>query len=156
MQIVKQGDALQKPCTAAGGRRKHRAGQSQPGRHAAMPVSRRTETGAHCISRCGWCGSRTKSTPPARPMAAGRWQQSTVTPGGSRGSGASLEVNVRSWWSWTACRTVVSPEIRSGMGTPSRRRSDRRCSSCKLFFSPRNRRAISALGPGLPLPDRKA
>ena len=93
--------------------------QSQPGRHAAMPVSRRIGTGAHCISRCG---SRTKSTPSARPMAASRWQHSTATPGGARGSGASLEVN--------------SPEISSGMGTPSRRHSDRRRSSCKPDHPP--------------------
>ena len=61
---------------------------------AAMPVSDRIGTGAHCISRCG---NRTNSTPPARPKAASLWQQRTVTPGGARGSGASLEVNVRSW-----------------------------------------------------------
>ena len=80
--------------TASRGTSVAQPGQSQPGRHAAMPVSRRIGTGAHCISRCG---SRTKSTPSARPMAASRWQHSTATPGGARGSGASLEVNVRSW-----------------------------------------------------------
>ena len=42
-------------------------------------------------------GSRTKSTPPARSMAASRLQHSTSTPGGGGGSGASLVVNVRSW-----------------------------------------------------------
>ena len=53
-------------------------------------------------------GSGTKSTPSARharlarPMAASRWQHSTATPCGGRGSGASLDVNMRSWSSWTA------------------------------------------------------
>ena len=58
-------------------------GQSHAGRHAAMPAP---------ISRCG---KGTKSTPPACPMAASRWQHNTAIPGGGGGSGASLEVNVR-------------------------------------------------------------
>ena len=64
----------------------------QPGRYAAMPASCRIETGAHCISRSGIC---TKLTPAEPPTAATRWQHKRVTPGGGRGSGASLDVNVR-------------------------------------------------------------
>ena len=67
-------------------------GQSHAGRHAAMPAPCRIGMGAHCISRCG---KGTKSTPPACPMAASRWQHNTAIPGGGGGSGASLEVNVR-------------------------------------------------------------
>ena len=43
-------------------------------------------------------GARDGSTMvPACSIPASRWQHSTATPGGARGSGASLEVNVRSW-----------------------------------------------------------
>ena len=82
------------PASAEIWRASKRTSSAQPGRRAAMPVLCRTGTGAHGISRIG---SGTKSTPPARSMAASRLQHKTDIPGGGRGSGASFAVNVRSW-----------------------------------------------------------